>query len=64
MNNPRVQAMLERSRHNKLSIFIISPDYYEPTKRTIRANGIIYHIFKPNKFRDVQISIKTKFLWT
>ena len=22
-------------------------------KRTMRANGIIYHIFKPNNFRDV-----------
>ena len=23
-------------------------------KRTIRANGVIHHIFKPNNFRDVQ----------
>ena len=23
-------------------------------KRTIKANGKIYHIFKPNNFRDVQ----------
>ena len=27
-NEPRVQAMFKRSRHNKLSIFIISRDYY------------------------------------
>ena len=29
MNDPRVQAMFKKSRHNKLSIFIISQDYYE-----------------------------------
>ena len=28
MNNPRVQAMFKRSRHNNLSIFLISQDYY------------------------------------
>ena len=55
MNDPRVQAMFKRSRHNNLSIFIISQDYYElPKKNNIRANGNIYHIFKPNNFRDVQ----------
>ena len=54
MNDPRVQAMFKRSRHNILSIFIISQDYYELPKRTIRANGNIYDIFKPNIFRDVQ----------
>ena len=53
MNGPRLQAMFKRSRHNNLSIFIISQDYYELPKRTIRANGNIYHIFKPNFFRDV-----------
>ena len=54
MNDPRVQAMFKRSRQNNLSIFIISQDYYELPKRTIRANGNIYRIFKPNNFRDVQ----------
>ena len=53
MIDPRVQAMIERSRHNNLSIFLISQDYYELPTRTIRANGNIYHIFKPNIFRDV-----------
>ena len=28
MIDPRVQAMFKRSRHNNLSIFIISQDYY------------------------------------
>ena len=31
---------------------LISQDYYELPKRTIRANGKIYHIFKPNNFLD------------
>ena len=47
MNDPQVQALFKRSRHKNLSIFIISQDYYELLKRTIRANGNIYHIFKP-----------------
>ena len=54
MNDPRVQAMFKRYRHNNFSIFIISQAGYELPKRTIRANGIIYCIFKPNNFRDVQ----------
>ena len=54
MNDPRVQAMFKRSRHNNLSIFIISQDYYEIPKKAIRANGNIYHIFKPNNFLDVR----------
>ena len=53
MDDPRVQAMFKRSRHNNLSIFIFSQDYYELIKKTIRSNGNIYHIFKPNNFRDV-----------
>ena len=50
MNDPRVQFMFKRSRHNNLSIFIISQDYYELPKKTITANGNICHIFKPNNF--------------
>ena len=53
INNDKIQAMFKRGRHNQLSIFIISQDYYELPKRTIRANGNIVHIFKPNNFRDV-----------
>ena len=53
-NDPRVQALFKRSRHNNLSIFIISQDYYELPKKTIRANGNIYHIFKPNNFLNVR----------
>ena len=45
--------MFERGRPKNLSIFIISQDYYELPKRTIRANGNIYHIFKPKIFGDV-----------
>ena len=54
MNDPRVQAMFRRSRHNNFSIFIISQKYCELPRRMIRANGNIYHIFKPNRFSDVQ----------
>ena len=54
INNDKIQAMFKRGRHNNLSIFIISQDCYELPKRRIRANGNIYHIFKPNNFRDVQ----------
>ena len=54
MDDPRVQAMFKRSRQNNLSIFIISQDYYELSKKTIRCNGNIYLIFEPNNFRDVQ----------
>ena len=53
MDDPRVEAMFKRSRHNNLSIFIKSQDYYELSRKTIRCNGNIYHKFKPNKFRDL-----------
>ena len=53
MNDPRLQAMFKRSRQY-FFFFIISQDYYELPKRAISANGTIYHIFKPNIFRDVQ----------
>ena len=53
MEDLRVQAMFKRSRHNYLSIFIISQDYYELCKKTIRCNGNIFHILKPNTFRVV-----------
>ena len=54
INNDKIQAMFKRGRHNNLSIFIISQEYYELPKRTIRANGNIYHIFKPNIFLEVR----------
>ena len=60
MNDPRVQAIFKRSRHKNLSIFIISQDYYEFPKKTIRANGNIYHIFKPNNFLDVRNTYQDK----
>ena len=50
----KIQAMFKRGRHNNLSIFIISQDYYELPKKTIRANGNIYHIFKANNHLDVR----------
>ena len=53
MDDLRVQAFFKRSRHNNLSIFILSQDYYELSKKTIRCNGNIFHIFKPNNFREI-----------
>ena len=53
IKNDKIQAMFKRGRHNNLSIFIISQDCYELPKKTNRCNGNIYHIFKPNNFRDV-----------
>ena len=54
LNNPRMRAMFERSRRNHMSIFIISQDFYELPKKFFRADGKVYHIFKPNNLRDVQ----------
>ena len=54
MNDPRVQAIIERTRHKKLSIFVFSQNSYELPKKMIRANGNIYHIFKSSNFHDVQ----------
>ena len=60
MNDPRVQAMFKGSRHDNLSLFISSQDYYELPKKTIRPNGNIYHIFKPNTFLDVRNIYRAK----
>ena len=54
INNDRIQAMGKRGRHNNLSVFVISQDYYEIPKRTIRANVNNFDIFKPNNFSDVR----------
>ena len=54
INNEKIQAMFKRGRHNNLSIFIISQDYYELPKRTIRCNGNVFHFFKPNNYLDVR----------
>ena len=60
MNDPRVQAMFKRSCHKNLTFFIISQDYYELPRRTIRANGNIYHIIEPKNYRDVLIIYQDK----
>ena len=60
MNNPRVKALFERTRHNISSICIISQDYYELPKILLRAFDNIYHIFKANNFRDVQTLYQDK----
>ena len=42
MVDHRVQAMFKRSRHNKLSIFIISQNYYELSKKQYAAMVISF----------------------
>ena len=54
INNEKIQAMFKRGSHNNLTIFIISQDYYELPKRTIRCNGNVFHLFKPNNYLDVR----------
>ena len=53
MDDPRVQAIFKRSRHSQLILIIITQEYYELSKKTIRGNGNTFHIFKLNNFRDV-----------
>ena len=60
MDDPRVQAVFKRSRHNNLSVFIISQDYNELSRKTIRCNGNVFHIFKPNNFLDVRYIYQDK----
>ena len=54
MKDSRVQALFKRSRHANISVFIISQDYYELPKCTIRTNCNIFHLFKRNNIRDVK----------
>ena len=37
INNDKIQAMFKRCRHNNLSIFIISQDYYELPKKNDKS---------------------------
>ena len=53
INNDKIHAMFKRGRHNNLSLFVISQDYYELPKRLLRCNGNIFHLFKPTKFPDI-----------
>ena len=46
--------MFKRFKYNNCSNFNLSQDYFELSKRTIRADGNIYHIFNSHNFRDVQ----------
>ena len=41
-------------------IIYLCQDYYESPKRTITANGELYHIIKPNNFIDVIIIYEDK----
>ena len=58
--DPRVQALFEQSRHNDLSLFITSQDYYEFPKRTIPANGNMYHILNQKISEMYKVFFKIK----
>ena len=60
LTNHRVWALFKQSRLKNSSIFITSHDYYKILKRIFRANGIIYHVFKPNFYRDINNNYKDK----
>ena len=62
MNESKLKAMFKRSKHNKLSVFIISQDHYQIPKRTIPDNSAIFHIFKLTNYRDVQNLYQDKVL--
>ena len=63
MDDPGVQAMFKRSRHNNLSIFIISQDYYELGKKqyVVMLISIIY--LNQINSETFKICIRIKLLW-
>ena len=54
LQDPRVQMLFKRGRHNNLSIFVISHGFYELPKDTIRENSSIIHHFITNNFANVE----------
>ena len=54
ITNEKIQATFKRGRHNNLSVFIISEDYYELPRRRLLCYSIIFRLFKPNNFYDVR----------
>ena len=54
LQDPRVQMLFKRGRHNNLSIFVISHGFYELLKDTIRENSTIIHHFITNNFANVE----------
>ncbi len=54
LQDPRVQMLFKRGRHNNLSVFIISHGFYELPKDTIRENSSIIHHFITNNFANVE----------
>ena len=48
------QGLNDPDRIIYLFLYSFSQDYRELPKRSNRANGNIYHIFKANSFRDVE----------
>ena len=53
-NKLKAEPMFKRSRQINTSILLISQDYYDLRKKSVRRKGNICHTFKPNTFRHVQ----------
>ena len=51
VDDPRVQAMFKRSRHNNLSFFMISQDYYELRKKKQQAAMVIPFVYSNQHFQ-------------
>ena len=54
LQDPRVQMLIKRGRHNNLSTFVISHGFYELPKDTIRENSSIIHHFITKNFANVE----------
>ena len=63
MNDLRVQVMFKRSRHNNLSIFIISQNYYELPKRLSVLMKITITYLNQTISEMFKFSIKIKLPW-
>ena len=61
--DPRVQALSKRPRHNKMSIFIISQDYYDLRKKLFGPT-VTYSIYSNQTITEMfEISMTTKQIW-
>ena len=54
LQDPRVQIIFKRGRHNNVSIFVLSHGFYELPKDTIRENSTITHHFITNNIANVE----------
>ena len=63
MNDPRIQAMFKRSRHNNLSFFAISQEFYELQRERSELMEISTTSFNYRFSEMFKVFIKTKQVW-